>query len=62
MGVCVCVRVCVWSACGSRDAADQMLLCDGRGCDAVYHMWCLAEPLAAVPEGDWFAPGGGCVS
>jgi hypothetical protein len=44
--------------CGVCDSADcvhptSMLLCDGDGCDAGYHM---SPQLTVVPEGDWFCP------
>jgi hypothetical protein len=42
------------SACGSRDRADAMLLCDG--CEAGLHMDCLAPALTEVPQGDWLCP------
>ena len=35
---------------------NEILLCDGEGCDGAYHMLCLKPPLKAVPEGDWFCP------
>ena len=31
-----------------------MLLCDGDGCDGAYHTYCLAAPLARVPDGEWY--------
>ena len=33
-----------------------MLLCDGKGCERVYHTRCLSPSLDAVPEGDWMCP------
>ncbi|KAG1675255.1 hypothetical protein FOA52_016286 [Chlamydomonas sp. UWO 241] len=33
-----------------------MLLCDGGGCGAGYHMSCLTPALTSVPKGDWFCP------
>ena len=35
---------------------NEILLCDGPGCDAAYHQLCLLPPLKTVPEGDWFCP------
>jgi hypothetical protein len=35
---------------------NEMLLCDGEGCEKAYHMLCLPQPLASVPEGDWLCP------
>jgi len=45
-------------ACGSGDdtAANMILLCDGSGCHAAFHMQCLERPLFSVPEGDWLCP------
>ena len=42
--------------CGSRRDPACMLLCDGDGCDAAFHTYCLAPPLEAVPSNDWFCP------
>ena len=42
--------------CRRGDDAASMLLCDGPGCGAGYHMQCLPTPLAAIPEGDWLCP------
>jgi hypothetical protein len=42
------------TACGSRDRADAMLLCDG--CEAGLHMDCLDPALTDVPQGDWLCP------
>jgi hypothetical protein len=38
--------------CRKASGAASMLLCDG--CGAGWHLECLAAPLAAVPEGDWY--------
>ncbi|CAL8359692.1 unnamed protein product [Lota lota] len=40
--------------CRGSDREDRLLLCDG--CDAGYHMECLAPPLDAVPVEEWFCP------
>ena len=41
--------------CPQASARDNpIVLCDG--CDCGWHIRCLAPPLAAVPEGDWFCP------
>ena len=37
-------------------ATNEMLLCDGDGCEKAFHMLCLPRPLASVPEGDWLCP------
>ena len=46
------------TTCGMRisGGTNQMLLCDGAGCDGAAHMQCLPVPLTAVPDGDWFCP------
>lgn len=38
--------------CRKASGAARMLLCNG--CGAGWHLECLAQSLAAVPEGDWF--------
>lgn len=35
---------------------NEILLCDGKGCDGAYHQLCLDPPLKVVPEGDWLCP------
>ena len=44
--------------CGSGDevVGNEILLCDGAGCRAAYHLRCLERPLFSVPEGDWLCP------
>ncbi len=44
--------------CGGADSPEgnELLLCDGPGCDRGYHLKCLAPPLATVPEAEWFCP------
>ena len=39
-----------------RDDEATMLLCEGKGCGAAWHMGCLPEPLDQIPEGDWYCP------
>ena len=48
----------VCQACGGADdeEGNEILLCDGEGCSAAFHMMCLEKPLAMVPEGDWLCP------
>jgi len=48
----------VCQACGGDDdeEGNEILLCDGEGCSAAFHMMCLEKPLAMVPEGDWLCP------
>ncbi|CAO2041264.1 unnamed protein product [Urochloa humidicola] len=41
-------------ACGSGDAAAELMLCDG--CDRGFHIFCLRPILPRVPAGDWFCP------
>ena len=35
---------------------NEMLLCDGPGCDVAFHLGCLSPPLDKVPENDWLCP------
>ena len=35
---------------------NELLLCDGDGCESAYHIRCLAPPLDEVPEGTWLCP------
>ena len=44
------------AACGGGDdeAGNEILLCDGDGCVAAYHLQCLTPPLFEIPDGDWF--------
>ncbi len=42
------------TTCGDHRQAAKMLLCDG--CNLGFHTYCLPEPLADVPEGDWLCP------
>jgi hypothetical protein len=41
--------------CGSSSDEDAMLLCDR--CNKGYHTYCLPEPLAGIPDGDWYCTG-----
>eukprot|EP00879_Flechtneria_rotunda_P009637 GHRR01010084.1.p1 GENE.GHRR01010084.1~~GHRR01010084.1.p1 ORF type:complete len:1075 (+),score=467.79 GHRR01010084.1:930-4154(+) len=47
----------VCQVCGKGEDDNNLLLCDGDGCDAAYHTYCLAPPLDKIPDGDWFCPG-----
>ena len=40
--------------CGSGDSQDVLLLCDGEGCSAAMHTFCLTPPLVKVPKGEWY--------
>ena len=46
------------AACGHAAWApgNEMLLCDGPGCNTAYHLGCLRPPLKRVPKGDWLCP------
>ena len=46
------------TACGHWAWApgNEILLCDGAGCEKAYHLNCLQPPLKSVPDGDWFCP------
>jgi len=44
------------NACGASDREDVLLICDGDGCDNMYHIYCLQPVLPCVPDGDWFCP------
>ncbi|XP_065203330.1 zinc finger protein ubi-d4-like isoform X1 [Planococcus citri] len=46
-----CIECKCCSICGTSDNDDQLLFCDD--CDRGYHMYCLAPPLSAPPEGSW---------
>ncbi|CAG7825778.1 unnamed protein product [Allacma fusca] len=46
-----CIECKCCSICGTSDNDDQLLFCDD--CDRGYHMYCLAPPLDAPPEGSW---------
>lgn len=35
---------------------NELLLCDGDGCERAYHTRCLVPPLNKVPEGHWLCP------
>jgi len=46
------------SCCGSTWWSDgnEMLLCEGMGCSAGWHLQCLQPPLDEVPVGTWLCP------
>ena len=47
------------TACENHHRTDDeatMLLCEGKGCGAAWHMGCLPKPLDQIPEGDWYCP------
>ena len=41
--------------CGSGDsgAGNDILLCDGLGCDKCFHQHCVSPPVLKVPENEW---------
>lgn len=38
---------------GDDDEGNDILMCEGDGCKAAYHLQCLPSPLSQVPEGEW---------
>ena len=48
--------ICFECNSGDEITGNEILLCDGPGCFAAYHLRCLRRPLFAVPEGDWLCP------
>ena len=48
--------VCYTCGSGEDAAGNEILLCDGAGCHAAYHLSCLERPLFSIPEGDWLCP------
>ena len=42
--------------CGLSTDESNLLLCDGHGCERMWHTWCLTPQLSQVPEGDWLCP------
>ena len=48
--------VCGVCGSGEDEPGNDILLCDGPGCETALHMQCLAKPLYAVPSGDWLCP------
>ncbi|OWB82828.1 catalytic activity protein [[Candida] boidinii] len=40
--------------CGLSDKPTKILICDGEDCNRLFHMYCLEEPLKAVPKNEWF--------
>ena len=49
--------VCAVCGNGDDEEGNDILLCDGRGCRAAYHLKCLPVPLLAIPHGEWLCPG-----
>ena len=43
-------------SCGAGHDAEELLLCDGKGCEMAFHTYCLVPALARAPEGDWYCP------
>ena len=46
------------AVCGEQEGEEgnDILLCDGHGCSAGYHLRCLQPALEAVPEHEWLCP------
>lgn len=42
------------TTCGGGEDEEKMLLCDGKGCENAYHIYCLSIPISRIPSGDWF--------
>jgi hypothetical protein len=38
------------------EPGNEMLLCDGPGCERALHLRCHVPPLDQIPEGDWLCP------
>ncbi|CAA0831977.1 BRCT domain-containing protein [Striga hermonthica] len=54
----LCIDDVACRECGSRDRAEEMLICGDEsgslGCGVGVHLDCLDPPLCSVPEEDWF--------
>ena len=48
--VCCRCAIAMWAP------GNEMLLCDGPGCENAYHLFCLRPPLGTVPAGEWLCP------
>ena len=44
--------------CDLDSGESHLVLCDGRGCDAACHTWCMENALPHVPDGPWFCSPG----
>ena len=44
--------------CGGGESlpGNELLLCDGDGCENGCHLNCVSPPLSSVPDGDWLCP------
>lgn len=49
-------EVCFVCGSGDEQVGNEILLCDGVGCNAAYHLRCLERPLFGVPQGEWLCP------
>mmetsp|Transcript_24493 Transcript_24493/g.37805 ORF Transcript_24493/g.37805 Transcript_24493/m.37805 type:complete len:954 (+) Transcript_24493:51-2912(+) len=47
---------CGCRACFGKHKEESIILCDGIGCEAEYHLHCLSPPLRKVPSVQWFCP------
>ena len=48
--------VCADCGVGEDEEGNEILLCDGEGCERAFHQRCLPAPLDAVPDGEWLCP------
>ena len=48
------VKPLICEECGNDDHTEDLLFC--RGCDLVYHPFCLVPRLPGPPVGVWFCP------
>ncbi|KAF5177826.1 Methyl-cpg-binding domain-containing protein [Thalictrum thalictroides] len=46
----------VCKVCGIDKEDENVLLCDGHGCNSEYHKYCLIPPLTKIPVGNWYCP------
>lgn len=45
-------KKCSCNECGAKTSPDKQIICDE--CNAIYHLWCLSNPLETIPEDDWY--------
>ncbi|PRP77613.1 hypothetical protein PROFUN_00474 [Planoprotostelium fungivorum] len=39
--------------CNKTENPEEIILCDGKGCDQPYHIYCLRPELPYMPKGEW---------
>ena len=54
--VAIAETVCSVCNSGHDEPGNDILLCDGPGCQSALHMQCLEKPIYAVPSDDWLCP------